>query len=166
MVMTRFMRPVLNVKKMIDTICKPKNNGGYSVELDPAFFNPNNPYYEKAWITLKSIDDMIKNDSTTSIDGIMSDFGQTDIISDYKEELKFHMSEHAYMSELNCELVPTIHLDIDSAYQNEEPMFQFNGLGYYYNNIHFQLVGTDDSDNIVCSSDVYYRLLPFKRFED
>lgn len=46
-------RPALKLKKFIEAICKPENNGGYEVELDGAnFFNKENPYYMDTWITL------------------------------------------------------------------------------------------------------------------
>lgn len=49
------LRPVLNVKRTIEAICNPKNNGGYEVTLDPDFFNGSNPYYEDMWMTLKRL---------------------------------------------------------------------------------------------------------------
>lgn len=45
-------RPVIRMKSIIDACCNPDNNGGYTVYLDPLFFNDNNPYYEKTWVTL------------------------------------------------------------------------------------------------------------------
>lgn len=45
-------RPVFNMKKIIEACCRPENNGGYEVVLDKKFFNDQNPYYEKAWVTL------------------------------------------------------------------------------------------------------------------
>jgi len=51
-------RPVLSVKKLIDACCNPLNNGGHTVVLDPAFFNAENPYYEKAWLTLPRLDSL------------------------------------------------------------------------------------------------------------
>lgn len=51
-------RPVLSVKKFIEACCNPANNGGWAVRLDPAFFNANNPYYEKAWMTLPRLDSL------------------------------------------------------------------------------------------------------------
>lgn len=45
-------RPCLNVRKTIEAICKPENNGGYTVELDSHFFNDNNPYWTDTWMTL------------------------------------------------------------------------------------------------------------------
>lgn len=51
-------RPVLSVKKLIAACCDPANNGGHTVVLDPAFFNDDNPYYAKAWMTLPRLDSL------------------------------------------------------------------------------------------------------------
>lgn len=45
-------RPVVSMRAIIEACCKPENNGGYEVELDPDFFSGWNPYYAQAWITL------------------------------------------------------------------------------------------------------------------
>ena len=45
-------RPCLNVRKTIEAICKPENNGGYEVDLDSHFFNEDNPYWTDTWMTL------------------------------------------------------------------------------------------------------------------
>lgn len=45
-------RPVISIKALIDAICEERNNGGYRVVLDEAFFNGANPYYFNAWMTL------------------------------------------------------------------------------------------------------------------
>ena len=49
-------RPVLSVKKLITAMCQSYNNGGYDVELDSDFFNDNNPYWSKSWLTLPLLD--------------------------------------------------------------------------------------------------------------
>lgn len=54
-------RPVLRMKSVIDAICNPINNGGYSVELDKDFFNANNPYYQDTWITLPLLESLTLN---------------------------------------------------------------------------------------------------------
>ena len=51
-------RPVVRVKAVLDAICNSLNNGGYSVTLDSTFFNSNNPYYQKAWLTLPKLDEI------------------------------------------------------------------------------------------------------------
>lgn len=45
-------RPVMRMRSVIDACCDPAQNGGYTVKLDPAFFNDANPYYDKAWFSL------------------------------------------------------------------------------------------------------------------
>ena len=50
--------PVLNVKSFISAITDTNKNGGWTVTLDPEFFNSDNPYYEQAWITLPAISDL------------------------------------------------------------------------------------------------------------
>lgn len=48
-------RPALRLKDFITAVCDPNNNGGWAVELDPAFFTATNPYYEKAYILLPQL---------------------------------------------------------------------------------------------------------------
>lgn len=45
-------RPVLSVRKTIEAICLPENNGGYEVSLDSDFFKGSNPYYWNIYMTL------------------------------------------------------------------------------------------------------------------
>lgn len=45
-------RPVVSVKAFFAAICDPRNNGGYTVTLDPTFFAADNPAYNDAWWTL------------------------------------------------------------------------------------------------------------------
>lgn len=47
--------PALRVRRFFDAICNPNNNGGYNVDLDPDFFNSNNPYYQKSWFLLPNV---------------------------------------------------------------------------------------------------------------
>ena len=45
-------RPCIRMKSIIDACCDPNQNGGYTVDLDPDFFNNDNPYYSKTWLSL------------------------------------------------------------------------------------------------------------------
>lgn len=56
-------RPVIKVSELVNAICKPANNGGYTVTLDSKFFNSSNPYWAKTWLTLQTV-----KDSTSSGD--------------------------------------------------------------------------------------------------
>lgn len=57
-------RPVVRMKAIIDAMCQPENNGGYTVTLDSAFFNETNPYYYKTWLTLPLLSENVKDGST------------------------------------------------------------------------------------------------------
>ena len=62
-------RPAIRMKKIIEAISNPINNGGYDVELDETFFNDGNPYYAKSYIALpllSSLKDSKETDIKTS----------------------------------------------------------------------------------------------------
>lgn len=48
-------RPVVSVKAFIAAVCDPRNNGGYTVDLDDTFFTDDNPAYAAGWWTLGMI---------------------------------------------------------------------------------------------------------------
>lgn len=58
------MRPVLNVQRTIEAMCRPEQNGGFEVELDPDFFNYDNPYWADLWMTLPMLSSL---EYTTSV---------------------------------------------------------------------------------------------------
>lgn len=58
------MRPVLNVQRTIEAMCRPEQNGGFSVELDSDFFNYDNPYWADLWVTLPMLSSL---EYTTSV---------------------------------------------------------------------------------------------------
>ena len=58
-------RPVLSVRKTIEAICMPENNGGYTVVLDQDFFNSGNTYYNDAFVTLPLLSEINKSDFST-----------------------------------------------------------------------------------------------------
>lgn len=63
-------RPAIKMSKIIDACCNPVNNGGYSVQLDPDFFNSKNPYYNDAWVALPLLTNLEKEkNNITSVDG-------------------------------------------------------------------------------------------------
>lgn len=67
-------RPAIKLSKIIDACTNPINNGGYSVELDPDFFNVNNPYYNDAWVALPLLTNLEKEkNNITSADGELYD---------------------------------------------------------------------------------------------
>ena len=57
-------RPALSVEALIKACANPANNGGYTVNLDPAFFSEDNPLYFDAYITLPMLG--VETESTES----------------------------------------------------------------------------------------------------
>lgn len=51
-------RPVVNVQRVLKACFHYANNGGYQVKLDSHFFNDNNPYWTKGWVTLPMLRDL------------------------------------------------------------------------------------------------------------
>lgn len=65
-------RPAIKMSKIIDACCNPVNNGGYSVQLDPDFFNSKNPYYNDAWVALPLLTNLEKEkNNITTVDGVI-----------------------------------------------------------------------------------------------
>ena len=62
-------RPVVSVKAFIAAVCDSRNNGGYTVTLDPTFFAATNPAYADAWWTLPMIatEDRANSDALNNV---------------------------------------------------------------------------------------------------
>lgn len=58
-------RPALSVMSLIEACADPANNGGYTVNLDPSFFNEDNPLYYDAYITLPMLSNDVENKDAT-----------------------------------------------------------------------------------------------------
>ena len=76
-------RPVMSVPALMKAICDKQNNGGYEVVLDASFFNNDNPYYAKAWITLPMISEEYRNSSDCLNDVLRSSASPMDILLSY-----------------------------------------------------------------------------------
>lgn len=51
-------KPAIKMSALINAICDPSNNGGYTVNLDAEFFAASNPYWDKTWLTLPMLNDL------------------------------------------------------------------------------------------------------------
>ena len=60
-------KPCIKMAAIINAICDPANNGGYTVNLDSEFFASTNPYWAKTWLTLPKMVDL--NLDITSTNG-------------------------------------------------------------------------------------------------
>ena len=72
-------RPAIKLSKVIEACCDPINNGGYKVDLDPTFFNENNPYWDKAYIALPMFGSLLSDESGA----LMSDGSTSVLYGDY-----------------------------------------------------------------------------------
>ena len=59
-------KPVIKMSAIINAICDPANNGGYTVNLDSGFFDNTNDYWENSWLTLPSLNDLNVDESSTT----------------------------------------------------------------------------------------------------
>ena len=48
-------RPVLSVRKFVEAIQRRATAYGFTLNLDSSFFSTSNPYYDRAWLTLASL---------------------------------------------------------------------------------------------------------------
>ena len=163
-------RPVMSMKGFIQAISNPVNNGGYEVELDPAFFNDNNPYYSKAWVTLPQL----KKDETetgqsakTQVDNdvlsVSSQMGEDYDVRYYLQGLqpgavyngvKLDFSFNVNMNGMPNEVYTTVYdSDIGLRYDNAG----------YFSSIFVQLVGEDENGNPIAGSDIYNFTSPYAK---
>ena len=162
-------RPVMSMKGFINAISNPVNNGGYEVDLDPNFFNANNPYYEKAWVTLPQL----KKDETET--------GQ----SAKTQADNNVLSVSSYMGEDYDVRYYLQGIQPGSVYNGIELKFSFNvnipGMGNevmttamdynaggifardagYFSSIFVQLVGEDENGNAIAASPIYNFTSPY-----
>lgn len=94
-------RPCLKFKKLFNAICDEDNNGGYKVNLDSAFFNENNPYYEKTYMALPLLSSVAKGSENETKESELS------VDYDYWEDsayIGFTYGEYNYSLNYNLNL--------------------------------------------------------------
>lgn len=62
-------RPCIRMKAIVEACCDPRNNGGYTVDLDPDFFYSENPYWERTWMTLPQIQSLKYTSEEQTLEG-------------------------------------------------------------------------------------------------
>ena len=58
-------KPAIKISALINAICDPTNNGGYTVNKDAEFFTSSNPYWNDTWLTLPMLNDLNIDVSST-----------------------------------------------------------------------------------------------------
>jgi hypothetical protein len=162
-------RPVMSMKGFIEAISNPVNNGGYTVQLDQDFFNDNNPYYSKAWVTLP----LLRKDEVET-----GQSAKTEVANNV-------LSVSSYLGEDYDVRYYLQGLPAGASYQGIDLTFQFNvdisgmpdqimtsAVDYkagglfardagYFSSIFVQLVGEDDNGNPIAGSPIYNFTSPF-----
>lgn len=162
-------RPVMSVKGFMEAVSNPVNNGGYTVELDQNFFNDNNPYYSKAWVTLPQFkkDEVeagqsAKTEAANDVLSVSSKIGKSYDVKYYLQglepgavysdvEVKFQFSVD--VSRMPNQLLTTA--------------MDYNAGGWwrrdagYYSSIFVQLIGEDESGNAIAGSPIYNFTTPY-----
>ena len=162
-------RPVLSMKGFINAISNPINNGGYDVDLDPRFFNEDNPYYAKAWFTLPQL----KKDETET--GVSAKTEVANNVLSVSSELGESYDLRYYLTGLTPGAVYS-GIDVTFSFKTTIDGMQdevlttavdYNAGGIfardaaYYSCIFVQLVGEDESGNPIAASPIYNFTSPY-----
>lgn len=162
-------RPVMSMKGFIQAISNPINNGNYNVVLDPAFFNSDNPYYEKAWVTLPQL----KKDETET--GVSAKTEVANNVLSVSSELGDSYDLRYYLTGLTPGAVYS-GIDVTFSFrttiagmQNEvlTTAVDYNAGGIfardaaYYSCIFVQLVGEDENGNAIAASPIFNFTSPY-----
>ena len=162
-------RPVLSMKGFINAISNPINNGGYDVDLDPRFFNEDNPYYAKAWFTLPQL----KKDETET--GVSAKTEVANNVLSVSSELGESYDLRYYLTGLTPGAVYS-GIDVTFSFKTTIDGMQdevlttavdYNAGGIfardaaYYSCIFVQLVGEDENGNPIAASPIYNFTSPY-----
>lgn len=161
-------RPCIRMKEVVKACCDPVNNGGYEVVLDSDFFNENNPYWEKTWMTLPMIQALEYDSGEQALEGaklIASDTtGDTEKYM--YQDLDFDMGEYPNSIPSSISLKATI--DVNLKYENTSYIWfwNWNGNGYHsgwwcVGSLFCQLLAFN-GDKVVGASQVYNLTTPIR----
>lgn len=161
-------RPCIRMKEVVKACCDPVNNGGYEVVLDSDFFNENNPYWEKTWMTLPMIQALEYDSGEQALEGaklIASDTtGDTEKYM--YQDLKFDMGEYPNSIPSYISLKATI--DVNLKYENTSYIWFWNWNGDSYHSgwwcvgsLFCQLLAFN-GDKVVGASQVYNLTTPIR----
>lgn len=178
-------RPAIKMSKIIDACCNPVNNGGYSVQLDPVFFNSDNPYYNDAWVALPLLTNLEKEkNNITSVDGELygtannfwvgkkggttyitqmskiiplNDFTVIDSVIDYSSTPVGTLTNIEVDFDLNFITEDLSNENLYIASATYQYSSYYKAWTYYggQSSVSIQLIAYDENDNILSYSDVF-----------
>ena len=161
-------RPCIRMKEVVKACCDPVNNGGYEVVLDSDFFNENNPYWEKTWLTLPMIQALEYDSGEQALEGAKLIASETtgDTEGYMYQDLDFDMGEYPNSVPSNISLKATI--DVNLKYENTSYIWFWNWNGNSYHSgwwcvgsLFCQLLAFN-GDTVVGASQVYNLTTPIR----
>jgi len=141
-------KPVIKFSEIINAICDPSNNGGWTVNLDASFFTPTNPYWANAWMTLPMLNDLNIDESSTSgsdnfTTGTFTIPGGGNISKLYNVQLVPELWGDIAGSD------PTGHYVLDCEDDWAAGMSPDDSPGFYLNYLEWEVIGYDSNNNIL-----------------
>lgn len=161
-------RPCIRMKEVVKACCDPVNNGGYEVVLDSDFFNENNPYWEKTWMTLPMIQALEYDSGEQALEGakLITSDTKGDTEGYMYQDLVFDMGEYPNSVPSSISLKATI--DVNLKYENTSYIWFWNWNGNSYHSgwwcvgsLFCQLLAFN-GDNVVGASQVYNLTTPIR----
>lgn len=167
-------RPVINVKKVLEAICDPRNNGGYTVEgLEEAMADCEgekyNVYYGDSWMTLPLLSDLKGEERseqlTLSFDGIRNGEVSFEKYYTYTSPAIDGGVGRTYNITVNdlvfktSDVADDLHM-INYAFNSDQ-----NICHNKYSCIVLQAVGFDNQNKIVAASEEMYYMMESPNYD-
>ena len=161
-------RPCIRMKEVVKACCDPVNNGGYEVVLDSDFFNENNPYWEKTWLTLPMIQSLEYDSGEQTLEGAKLIASETtgDTEGYMYQDLSFDMGEYPNSVPSSISVKATIDVNLSSVNTSYVWFWNRNGDSYHsgwwcVGSLFCQLLAFN-GDTVVGASQVYNLTTPIR----
>lgn len=161
-------RPCIRMKEVVKACCDPVNNGGYEVVLDSDFFNENNPYWEKTWLTLPMIQALEYDSGEQTLEGAKLIASETtgDTEGYMYQDLSFDMGEYPNSVPSSISVKATIDVNLSSVNTSYVWFWNRNGDSYHsgwwcVGSLFCQLLAFN-GDTVVGASQVYNLTTPIR----
>lgn len=159
-------RPAIKLSKVIESICRPENNGGYEVKLDDSFFNSHNPYWSNTWIGLPMLNTSLGEIEMTGgtiklpyYNGTPTSSNRNDLMINLRENNSrdyIDMSSYEGYNKLNLQI--PVSLTASNNFEAGSNCYTSWGYGsgnYYLGAIGLQLVVENTNGVAINGSPVY-----------
>ena len=161
-------RPCIRMKEIVKACCDPDNNGGYEVVLDNDFFNSDNPYWEKTWLTLPMIQALEYDSGEQTLNGAKLMAGTTTGNTEgyMYQPLEFDMGEFPSSVVSRISLSAVINPSVGNRNTSYVWFWNWNGDSYHtgwwcVGSLFCQLIAKN-GDTVVGASDVYNLTTPIR----